>query len=82
MMLYFIENNMTDYFLIYEILGEVGIFQNKFQRDVSSSLKQISSAIHSINNNLERINSKLNYQNLVLTYNTIQLHNIKKSLKH
>ena len=81
MMQYFIENNMTDYYLIYEILDEEGIFQNKFQRDVSSNLKQINSTIHSINNNLERINSKLNYQNLVLTYNTIQLHNIKKSLK-
>lgn len=73
-----INQNMTDYYEIYEILDDAKVFHDKFERDVVENLEKLNLNLNKINVSLERINKKLNYQNLVLTYSAIQLGKIKK----
>ena len=73
-----INQNMTDYYEIYEILDGGKVFHDKFERDVVENLEKLNLNLNKINVSLERINKKLNYQNLVLTYSAIQLGKIKK----
>ena len=69
----YVNDEMVEFYTIYEKFDELGTFNSGYENQMLSNLNNISSQLNSIQN-------KLNYSNVLLTYNTLQLRGIKKSL--
>ena len=70
----YLNDEMVEFYSIYEKFDELGTFNSGFENKMLSNLNNISSK-------LDSIQSSINYSNVLLTYNTLQLSGIKKSLK-
>lgn len=69
----YVNNEMVEFYTIYEKFDELGTFNSSYENKMLSNLNSLSSQLDSIQNSL-------NYSNVLLTYNTLQLRGIKKTL--
>jgi|SaaInl0LU_22_DNA_1037365.scaffolds.fasta_scaffold23641_1 hypothetical protein len=77
-----LNENKTDFYLIYDKFDEIGVFRTGFENDLLDKLNNIDSKLNNLSNQLIKLNNSINFQNMILTVNTFQLNSINKKLNN